>query len=431
MSKGSKKDVSKKELIKELILALHNGGDIKTLRTKFKEEFGDISPLEISTIEQELMDSGELTPDQVVKLCDLHVALYQDALDDHRPPEEIPGHPVNTYMKENDYARKLIEKLRKEYSEEGIKELSKIIIHYTRLQNQLFPELERAGFGGPSQVMWSKQDEIKEAFKSVNKDNYKDLLDKIEEQILKEEKVLYPTALEILGTVEWSRVRLGEEEIGYAWVKPGNEWAPVTPEMIHKNEIKKPGSEQNKQDQYNKAPNKKEKTLLKENNKLNAQKSKVGENSMANNENVNRGTPGVLVDLLLETGRIPADLIDVILKTIPGDITIINENDEVIYYSNTDHRIFPRSPNIIGRKVQKCHPPKSVHVVEKIIAAFREGRKDLAEFWIQLNGKFILIKYYALRDKSGKYRGVMEFSQELSRERALEGEQRLLSWEDN
>jgi DUF438 domain-containing protein len=117
------------------------------------------------------------------------------------------------------------------------------------------------------------------------------------------------------------------------------------------------------------------------------------------------------------------------LTHLPVDISFVDENDQVAYYSDTSDRIFPRSAGVIGRKVQKCHPPKSVHIVEKILDEFKSGRKDCAEFWIQLNGKFIHIRYFAVRDSNGKYIGTLEVSQDVTSIRELKGEKRLLDWD--
>ncbi|MBN2655754.1 MAG: DUF438 domain-containing protein, partial [Spirochaetales bacterium] len=117
-----------------------------------------------------------------------------------------------------------------------------------------------------------------------------------------------------------------------------------------------------------------------------------------------------------------------LLKNLPFDMTYVDENDKVAYYSEGKERIFPRSPGIIGREVANCHPPKSVHVVEKIVEALKKGEKDQAEFWIKMNGMFIHIRYFPIFDEQGKYRGIIEVSQEVSGIRALEGERRLLDW---
>ena len=130
----------------------------------------------------------------------------------------------------------------------------------------------------------------------------------------------------------------------------------------------------------------------------------------------------------LSTGNLDFAQIDLMLKTLPIDITFVNENDKVVYYSDTEHRIFPRSPGIIGRTVQRCHPPKSVHVVEQILDAFKKGSRDKAEFWIRLKGKVFYIRYFAIRDGSGRYRGTLEVSQDITEIQYLTGEQRLLDW---
>jgi hypothetical protein len=108
-------------------------------------------------------------------------------------------------------------------------------------------------------------------------------------------------------------------------------------------------------------------------------------------------------------------------------VTFVDENDEVRFYSEGD-RVFPRSPGVIGRKVQNCHPPASMDKVQEIVNAFRAGEKDVAEFWIVRGGRFVHIRYFALRDATGAYRGVAETTQDVTGIRALEGERRLLDW---
>ena len=142
-----------------------------------------------------------------------------------------------------------------------------------------------------------------------------------------------------------------------------------------------------------------------------AQEDKTGENAIP-----------------LSTGNLTPEQIDLVLKTLPIDISYVDENDKVAYYSDTKERIFPRSPAIIGREVQNCHPHKSVHIVSRIVQAFKDKTKDVAEFWIQKDGLFIHIRYFPVYDAEGRYRGVIEVSQELSKQRKLEGERRLLDW---
>lgn len=119
-----------------------------------------------------------------------------------------------------------------------------------------------------------------------------------------------------------------------------------------------------------------------------------------------------------------------IFNILPVDITFVDENNKVRYFSNTKERTFPRSPAVIGRQVNNCHPPDSVHVVEDIVEAFRRGEEDNAKFWIQIKGKMIFIQYFALRDNEGNYKGVLEVNQDVTEIRALEGERRLLKWNE-
>ncbi len=135
-------------------------------------------------------------------------------------------------------------------------------------------------------------------------------------------------------------------------------------------------------------------------------------------------------NLPLDTGGLSLEQVNLMLKHLPVDISFVDENDEVRYYSDAPDRIFTRTPAVIGRKVQNCHPPDSVHMVNRIIAAFRAGEKDTAEFWIVMKGSFLLIRYFAVRDADGGYRGCLEVSQDVTAIRALEGERRLLDWGD-
>ncbi len=372
-------NLDRKEAIKQLILDLHAGKELKELKTRFNEVLGDISSDEIAMIEQQLIDEGDLTVEEITLLCDLHVGIFEDALSQHDDLDTDEGHPVHTYLEENKIAKILIKKIRASPSDEDIQELSKIIIHYTRLENQLFPALEKKEFTGPSQVMWAKHDEIRKLFKSTNKKNADDLLNNVEDMITKEEKILFPTSLEKLTVSDWTIVRKGEEEIGYAWLDQVKPWSPITPADIHRIEKAETVTEA----------------------------------------------------LNLDTGILSLLQTNLILKHLPIDISFIDENDTLVYYSNTEERIFPRSPGVIGRKVQNCHPKKSVHIVNEILDAFKDGSQDTASFWIQSNGKFIYIRYFAVKDESGAYRGTLEVSQDVTEIKKLDGDQRLLSWKDS
>ncbi len=376
VNRGMNLDIDRKKALKQLILDLHEGKELEELKKRFNELLGDVGSSEIAMIEQQLIDEGDLSVEEITKLCDLHVGIFEDALDVQKGLETVPGHPVHTYLEENRIAKILIRKMRNIASDKDLEEFSKIIIHYTRLENQLFPLLEQRGFTGPSKVMWAKHDEIRELFKSYDSEKIELLLNSVEDMITKEEKILFPTALEKLNVADWMRVRNGEEEIGYAWVENIKPWKPVTPAEIHKFDTK----------------------------------------------------GGLDENLNLDTGILTLNQVNLLLKHLPIDISFVDENDTLLYYSDVKDRIFPRSPGVIGRKVQNCHPPKSIHIVNQILNAFKEGSKDSAEFWIQSNGKFIHIRYFAIRNELGVYCGTLEVSQDITEIKKLKGDQRLLSW---
>jgi hypothetical protein len=139
---------------------------------------------------------------------------------------------------------------------------------------------------------------------------------------------------------------------------------------------------------------------------------------------------GAAGSLSLDVGALTPQEINWMLTHLPVDLTYVDQDDVVRFFSQTKERIFPRSPAIIGRKVQKCHPPASVHRVQRILDDFRAGRRDVAEFWIQMQGQFIHIRYFAIRDAEGEYQGTLEVSQDVTHIRALEGERRLLDEEE-
>ncbi|UCE11034.1 MAG: DUF438 domain-containing protein [Candidatus Thorarchaeota archaeon] len=363
--------------LKDLILELHRGEDLEGLQAKFKEILKDVSATEIAEMEQSLISSGELTAEQVTALCDLHVLVFKESLDVQQTPETTPGHPIHTYMCENKEAQKLVDHLKANPDDkDAIEELGKIVVHYTRLQNQLFPMLESRGITGPSTVMWAKQDEIREMINSPTDSSLGELLAAVEDLIYKENNILFPTALENLSEYDWVKVRVGEEEIGYAWITPGAKWEPITPMDIHQT------------DQTPSSP-----------------------------------------EIKLNTGSLTLKEVDLVLRHLPFDMSFVGVDEEVKYYSATDDRIFPRSPGVIGRSVINCHPRKSFDKVQRIMKYFKQGKKDKAVFWIQMKERFILISYFAVRDDNGEFVGTLEVSQDVTDIRSLEGEQRLLDWD--
>ncbi len=374
----------RKEMLKNLLLDMHKGVDIDILKAQFKEAVGDITSYEIGQLEQQLINEGHLDPKEITKLSDLHVELFRDSLNMKEEYETIPGHPIYTYLQENLEIANIIRQIRSAPDSDKVelfRKLGEITIHYARKENQLFPILEKHEISGPPQVMWAVHDEIRPLLKTTQSEEIELALQKIEDMIYKEEHILFPMTLEFFSESDWVSVREGEEEIGFVFgVTPGDQWKPVTTADLHKP-----------------LPT------------------------------ITAKAEGALN---LDIGNLTIEQINVMLKTLPLDLSFVNENDEVAYYSDTEDRIFPRSRGVIGRTVQKCHPPKSVDIVEDILEKFKSGEKKVAEFWIQTGDAFIMIRYFAMHDDAGKYVGTLEVSQELSRLRSLEGEQRLVQWGD-
>ena len=392
------------EVLKDIIRDLHQGVDLETLKKRFAELIKDVDAHEISEMEQTLIAEG-MPAEEVKRLCDVHVQVFRESLETKEPPVLVAGHPLHTLWAENRALEKILFSLEEIFQAVGaasqpaisnalgerlrldLETLSDIEKHYLKKENQLFPLLEAKGISGPSKVMWAIHDDIRAHLKELKghaaegrrtdvRKLGRQLATEIRDMIYKEEKILFPASLEALDERDWARVKHGEEEIGYAWVVPGTDW--------------KPSLEPQRKD-----------LIMEES----------------------------LKKLKLETGALSPELVNLVLKHLPFDMSIVDENDTVVYYSDTPDRIFSRSPGVIGRKVQNCHPPASVHVVNKILAAFKAGRKDTAEFWIQIGGKFVLIRYLAVRDQNGAYKGCLEVSQDVTSIRKLEGQKRLLDWE--
>lgn len=407
----------RKRLLKEILLDLDRGVDIEILKERFSRLIQDIDASEIAELEQALIDDG-MPEAKIKELCDLHVSIFRQSLDRKEKTSTLPGHPVHTFMMENREAEKILadliilvdqlekppqERVSEDYMDKLsnlLDRLSQIDKHYLRKENQLFPVLEAHGMSGPSQVMWALHDDIRLLIKKLRSrvaggeltevpSLTEELVRMIRDMIYKEEHILYPMSLENLTDQDWLRVGEGEGEIGYAWVKPGGVSSP------------KPEAES---------------------------EGPRAEASTPETVSPEKEVSEVEVSIALETGVLSPDQINIMLKNLPIDISFVDEKDEVVYYSAGKDRIFPRSPGVIGRKVQKCHPPKSVHIVNEILERFRAGEEDVSEFWIELAGRFIHIRYVAVRDSQGRYRGTMEITQDVTEIRKLEGEKRLLDW---
>jgi len=397
----------RQEMLKEIIKELHAGKNVDEVKAKFEEAVGDVTVVEISQLEQALMQEEGIPVAEVQRLCSVHAAIFKGSIEEiHRSekPEDEPGHPIHTWKMENKEVDMLVnfkvqlhtERFEKEDSDENrFKLLEDLNLlwdldkHYSRKENLLFPYLEKYGIDGPTKVMWGVDDAIRLAIKEAkvkltdyqgNKEEVVAVLNQVikevTEMIFKEENILFPMALQTLTEDEWVKIAAESEEIGFCLTAPQGVWKPVRHALPLEETAETVASE------------------------------------------------GYI---RFETGMVSLKQLETLLNHLPVDITFIDENDVVRYFSHGKERIFARTKAVIGRTVQNCHPPQSVHTVEKLLQDFKSGEKDAEDFWIQMKDKFIYIRYFAVRDEKGTYMGTLEFTQNVAGIRALEGQKRILS----
>ena len=393
-----------KEMIKSLIKKLHTGENPDKVREEFKELIRGLTPLQISVAEEQLIKEG-MPAEEIHHMCDVHLAVMQETIteDMNLAPD---GHPVNILMEEHaillEYAnnlRNLYKDIKDKKSLDEIDaEMKKIISivnhfkasesHYLREENILFSVLEKYGVTQPPKIMWMEHDRVRDIEKNLyslmdNKDKieYSDFLKQfhtyahslaelLSSHFSKENKVLYPTAMQLFSESEWKDIREQFDEVGYCC------FTPERPED-EKKQVKT------------------EVTI------------KDGE-----------------VDL--GTGKLSLEELKMLFEHLPIDITFVGKDDTVKFYSEGPDRIFVRTPSVIGRLVENCHPNKSVDKVLEIIEGFKNNTLDKAEFWLKINGMLIFIRYFPVRNKNGEYLGVLEVTQNVTEIQKLEGEKRLL-----
>ena len=376
-------------------------------RLQIKERVGKVSAYHVAYIEQTMTEE---TSDECIRE-DVHAVINMlgDQIDNTMP--NLPtDHPIMHYLKENEEMKRLLLAVEDLVQYPMIKnqwlelydKISQYPIHYKRKQNQLYPVLERKGFTRPTTTMWTfddlVRDEIREAERLLREDQ-EDAFIKQQERVLlyardlmeKEEFILYPTSMALISEEEFEDMKSGDQEIGFAFF-----------EVEHKNTENKVETQPKEQNNFA--------------NDLQALLTKYGYSAGGGDK------------LDVTTGKLTLEQVNLIYKHLPIDISFVDENELVCFYSDTDHRIFPRSKNVIGREVMNCHPRKSAHIVREVIDKLRSGEQDRAEFWINKPGLFIYIIYVAVRDKDGKFRGVLEMMQDCTHIRALEGSQTLLTW---
>lgn len=389
----------RRQVLKEMISQLHDGKSVEEVKGRFAEVFENVSAEEIAQAEQALILSG-LPVSEIQRLCDVHAAVFKGFIEEiHRPtdPSQIPGHPAHTLKRENRAIENLVGSIREQVAllpngeaekalKQGLARMADINRHYLKKENLFFPYMEHYGITAPPKVMWGVDDEIRAQLKEVRakletaeasqlKAQIAALLDKIVEMIFKEENIMLPMLFENLTQDEWKVIAENSGELGYCLIDGVPEWKPA-------------------------------------------------EEKQAEETQKEKGGPGVIT---LPTGTLKLEELTKMLDTLPIDITFVDKEGTVKYFSQGAERIFPRSKTVIGRKVSNCHPPASVHIVEKLVEDLASGKKDHEDFWIRMGEKYILIRYFAVRSESGEYLGVLEMTQNIRPIQEIKGEKRLVT----
>lgn len=400
----------RRDLLKHMIRQLHAGEAPDLVRAQLIRVLGQVPYNDVVEVEQELIREG-LPTEEILRLCDLHSAVLHGAIDVQQAREAPPGHPAHTFRMENQALAWEIQELDRLYADLAARpadsdagetlgairvrfnNLMDVDKHYLRKEHLLFPFLEKKGITGPPTVMWGKHDETRallrnaiDALQAIGGSRAGEAAAiaqlalapasrAVSDMIQKEEQILLPMCLDTLAEEEWFEIARQSLDYGFCLFDPVEEWAPAAD----------PG-----------AP----------------------------------AQPEDAARVQLPSGSLTPVELQAILNTIPFDLTFVDKDDTVRYFTQGRERIFSRSRAILGRKVQYCHPPSSVEIVEQILSDFRSGAHDHAAFWITMQGRFLSIEYFALRDPAGAYLGCLEVSQDLTAKRALTGEQRLLNYVD-
>jgi uncharacterized protein len=387
----------RKDVLKHLILQLHTGAAPAMVQRQLVRLLGQVPYGLVVEVEQELIEDG-MPPEEVTRLCHLHSAALEGAIDLSGARFAPPGHPVHTFRLENEALSGALAKLARVVesieAEDApspgdllaarvrLNELADVDKHYLRKEHLLFPYLEKHGITGPPKVMWAKHDETRALLRAAMEavaaargpgPAVRAAAEAVRGMIDKEENILLPMSLDELDELEWWEIARQSAEVGFCLVEPAGEWRPTA------------------------APR--------------------------------EAPPATDGKLRLPTGTLTTLEIEAMLNALPLDATFVDADDRVRFFTHGKERVFSRSRAVIGRKVQFCHPPSSVDTVDRILAAFRAGERDEAAFWIQMRGRFVHISYRALRGPAGEYLGCLEVTQDLTEKRALSGEQRLLSWD--
>ncbi len=422
---------SHRDSLQDILRTLCKGEIATTLIEKFNSECDGISQDDLRAVLQKLdNDKIEYRNNQAV------LTFYTDCIEEKMAlsnlNQYVTGHPLRVYLEENILLRRWLRQLSKcdplsDLTQFKIlfQNISKVELHYQRKENQLFPCLEKHGWDSPSKNMWAFHDEnralIKTVRQAIETENTKKLelytfrlLSELERMMQVEEQRLLPNALDLLDEDDWIDMGEGDSEIG--WMLE-HEPAPFPAQN---------NLEENKEETTAVCPFAAAAKNTNEQVAEAAATEYVHPSQVKRKKKVPFDTTGMFH---FDEGYMTPEQVNLIFKTLPLDITYVDEHGKVLFYNRGQERLFPRSAGIIGREVHFCHPPKSVDTVLRIVEEFKKGTRDVADFRINIKGSFVLIRYFAVRDDQKNYRGVLEMSQDITDIQTLEGEQRLLNWD--
>lgn len=433
----------RQERIVEILTLLHEGGSFEAAKELFNQEFDGVDVTEITAAEKALIQSG-LNPQEIQRLCNIHAAVFKGSINEiHRSnlEHEQPGHPIHTLKLENQVLQSLLtdeiddlllkikagDWTQKERLLKALKDLKQIDKHYARKETLIFSYMEKYGISAPPKVMWGVDDDIRDMVKALIQlvederaaynpiaTKWEETKNEIEEMIFKEEEIMAPMTLDVFSLSDWEKIAADSFDIGFAFIPEPLPWKP-SQEALEKESEREPARQ------------------------LAIQQAKATTDGIAESLLNETDSVPVFVEkqdtdeikevsepIVLPTGTLKLEQMIAMFQVLPVDLTFVDNDDRVRFFSEGKERVFPRTTSVIGREVVNCHPPKSMHIVQQILDDFRSGARSEAEFWIDMRGKKIYIRYFALRNEADDYLGCLEVTQDVTPIQSLEGQKRLL-----
>lgn len=433
----------RQERIVEILTLLHEGGSFEAAKELFNQEFDGVDVTEITAAEKALIQSG-LNPQEIQRLCNIHAAVFKGSINEiHRSnlEHEQPGHPIHTLKLENQVLQSLLtdeiddlllkikagDWTQKERLLKALKDLRQIDKHYARKETLIFSYMEKYGISAPPKVMWGVDDDIRDMVKALIQlaederaaynpiaTKWEETKNEIEEMIFKEEEIMAPMTLDVFSLSDWEKIAADSFDIGFAFIPEPLPWKP-SQEALEKESEREPARQLAIQ-QAKATTDGIAESLL---NEMDSVPVFVEKQDKAEMKEVSE-------PIVLPTGTLKLEQMIAMFQVLPVDLTFVDNDDRVRFFSEGKERVFPRTTSVIGREVVNCHPPKSMHIVQQILDDFRSGARSEAEFWIDMRGKKIYIRYFALRNEADDYLGCLEVTQDVTPIQSLEGQKRLL-----